>query len=270
MQQYFLAAILTIFVIINSWISNFVFDFNFTAIIKQAIVNNLENAQEKIDAAIAASLQESKPVYISVSCNLPGIPHPTFLQDPMPLFLSPKYFLDHKKYIISQLYFKLYEGKNKKIYFHVTVLFLDPFFFSSYQTQLKSDHDQKYVSLNNSISIFFFSMQIKQSDGSRTRRRGGSRVLEQGNKTSHGWGTKTKTCTGFQFLSRAGGGERLPRRNHAVGERILSGEPPSLHRYLLGHGEHSLLRRDRGILRRLPHRRARFQRLYFGWLLPLA
>ncbi|XP_042424246.1 pyruvate decarboxylase 1-like [Zingiber officinale] len=56
----------------------------------QAVVNNLEDAQQLLDTAISTALKESKPVYISVSCNLSGIPHPTFSGDPVPFFLSPK------------------------------------------------------------------------------------------------------------------------------------------------------------------------------------
>ncbi|KAK4833405.1 hypothetical protein QYF36_004282 [Acer negundo] len=56
----------------------------------QAVVNNLEDAHEMIDTAISTSLKESKPVYISISCNLPAIPHPTFSREPVPFSLSPK------------------------------------------------------------------------------------------------------------------------------------------------------------------------------------
>ncbi|KAL6646914.1 hypothetical protein ACP70R_015608 [Stipagrostis hirtigluma subsp. patula] len=38
----------------------------------QAVVNNLDDAHEQIDTAIMTALRESKPVYISVSCNLAG------------------------------------------------------------------------------------------------------------------------------------------------------------------------------------------------------
>jgi pyruvate decarboxylase len=54
-------------------------------------VNNLEDAHELIDTAISTALKESKPVYISIGCNLPGIPHPTFARDPVPFFLAPRY-----------------------------------------------------------------------------------------------------------------------------------------------------------------------------------
>ncbi|ONK69178.1 uncharacterized protein A4U43_C05F20150 [Asparagus officinalis] len=43
-----------------------------------------------IDTAISTALKESKPVYISISCNLPAVPHPTFRKEPVPFFLSPK------------------------------------------------------------------------------------------------------------------------------------------------------------------------------------
>lgn len=53
-------------------------------------MTNLEDAHELIDTAISTSLKESKPVYISISCNLPGLPHPTFSREPVPFSLSPK------------------------------------------------------------------------------------------------------------------------------------------------------------------------------------
>ncbi|KAL6292564.1 hypothetical protein ACE6H2_000706 [Prunus campanulata] len=56
----------------------------------QAVVKDLEDAQLQIDEAIAVALKESKPVYISISCNLPAIPHPSFPQEPAPFFLTPK------------------------------------------------------------------------------------------------------------------------------------------------------------------------------------
>ncbi|CAM0145080.1 unnamed protein product [Urochloa decumbens] len=56
----------------------------------QAVVSNLDDAHEQIDRAIATALRESKPVYISISCNLPGMPHPTFSRDPVPYFLAPR------------------------------------------------------------------------------------------------------------------------------------------------------------------------------------
>ncbi|XXG85892.1 hypothetical protein AAC387_Pa11g0897 [Persea americana] len=56
----------------------------------QAVVNNLEDAHDQIDTAISTALKESKPVYISISCNLPGIPHSTFCREPVPFSLAPK------------------------------------------------------------------------------------------------------------------------------------------------------------------------------------
>ncbi|KAG0481161.1 hypothetical protein HPP92_012019 [Vanilla planifolia] len=56
----------------------------------QAVVNHLEDAHDLIDTAVSTALKESKPVYISISCNLPGIPHPTFSHEPVPFYLSPR------------------------------------------------------------------------------------------------------------------------------------------------------------------------------------
>ncbi|EEF47752.1 pyruvate decarboxylase 1 [Ricinus communis] len=56
----------------------------------QAIINDLDNAQEQIDKAITICLQESKPVYISISCNLVAIPHPSFIHKPIPLVFTTK------------------------------------------------------------------------------------------------------------------------------------------------------------------------------------
>ncbi|CAH2040741.1 unnamed protein product [Thlaspi arvense] len=56
----------------------------------QAVVNNLEDAHELIDTAISTALKESKPVYISISCNLVAIPHPTFSREPVTFSLAPK------------------------------------------------------------------------------------------------------------------------------------------------------------------------------------
>ncbi|PWA43533.1 thiamine pyrophosphate (TPP)-dependent enzyme [Artemisia annua] len=56
----------------------------------QVVVNNLEDAHEQIDTAISTALKESKPVYISIGCNLAAIPHPSFSREPIPFSLSPK------------------------------------------------------------------------------------------------------------------------------------------------------------------------------------
>ncbi|XP_044493251.1 pyruvate decarboxylase 2-like [Mangifera indica] len=56
----------------------------------QAVVNHLEDAHELIDTAISTALKESKPVYISISCNLAGLSHPTFRREQVPFALSPK------------------------------------------------------------------------------------------------------------------------------------------------------------------------------------
>ncbi|XP_010482907.1 PREDICTED: pyruvate decarboxylase 2 isoform X2 [Camelina sativa] len=56
----------------------------------QAVINNLEESHELIDTAISTALKESKPVYISISCNLPAIPLPTFSRHPVPFMLPPR------------------------------------------------------------------------------------------------------------------------------------------------------------------------------------
>ncbi|CAE6162627.1 unnamed protein product [Arabidopsis arenosa] len=56
----------------------------------QAVVNNLEDAHEQIDTAISTALKESKPAYISISCNLAAIPHHTFSRAPVPFSLAPR------------------------------------------------------------------------------------------------------------------------------------------------------------------------------------
>lgn len=44
----------------------------------------------QVDFAIAEALRQQKPVYISISCNLPGLPYPTFDEVPVPFAISPK------------------------------------------------------------------------------------------------------------------------------------------------------------------------------------
>ncbi|XP_022978120.1 pyruvate decarboxylase 1-like [Cucurbita maxima] len=57
----------------------------------QAVINNLEDAQWEIDTAISKCLEQSKPVYISISCNLAAIPHPSFsMKQFLPLSISSK------------------------------------------------------------------------------------------------------------------------------------------------------------------------------------
>ncbi|XP_027191883.1 pyruvate decarboxylase 1-like [Cicer arietinum] len=56
----------------------------------QAVINHLEDAREKIDTAIAISLRESKPVYISIACNLSTIAHPSFIHHSIPIYLTPR------------------------------------------------------------------------------------------------------------------------------------------------------------------------------------
>jgi len=57
---------------------------------EQVVIKSLDTAHELIDRAIAAALRNSKPVYISVACNLAGLHHPSFAKAPVPYALSPK------------------------------------------------------------------------------------------------------------------------------------------------------------------------------------
>ncbi|XP_024400201.1 pyruvate decarboxylase 2 isoform X2 [Physcomitrium patens] len=50
----------------------------------QAVINCLDDAHQLVDRAISTCLLESKPVYISVSCNLAGIEHPSFTHSTIP------------------------------------------------------------------------------------------------------------------------------------------------------------------------------------------
>ncbi|CAM6067747.1 unnamed protein product [Sphagnum tenellum] len=54
----------------------------------QVVIQHLDGAQELIDRAISSAISESKPVYISVCCNLPNLPHPSFSTDPIPFAVT--------------------------------------------------------------------------------------------------------------------------------------------------------------------------------------
>jgi pyruvate decarboxylase len=48
----------------------------------------LDDAHELVDKAISTSIAQSKPVYISISCNLAAIPHPNFKSVPLPYSMT--------------------------------------------------------------------------------------------------------------------------------------------------------------------------------------
>ncbi|CAK0787699.1 hypothetical protein CVIRNUC_010921 [Coccomyxa viridis] len=57
---------------------------------KAVTIRNLSTANELVDTAIAAAMQEKKPVLIQVCCNLATMTHPLFDKQPVPYALSPK------------------------------------------------------------------------------------------------------------------------------------------------------------------------------------
>eukprot|EP00850_Spirogloea_muscicola_P023073 SM000327S12477 [mRNA] locus=s327:9570:12933:+ [translate_table: standard] len=56
----------------------------------QVVISNLEDAHAQVDHAIAVAVKESKPVYISVSCNIAGLSHPSFRTQPVPYALTKR------------------------------------------------------------------------------------------------------------------------------------------------------------------------------------
>eukprot|EP00850_Spirogloea_muscicola_P012585 SM000082S22827 [mRNA] locus=s82:82324:89962:- [translate_table: standard] len=56
----------------------------------QVVISNLEDAHAQVDHAIAVAVKESKPVYISVSCNIAGLPHASFRTQPVPYALTKR------------------------------------------------------------------------------------------------------------------------------------------------------------------------------------
>lgn len=54
----------------------------------QIVIQNLDDAHELLDRAISTALNKSKPVYVSVSCNLPSLPHPSFKISPIPYSIT--------------------------------------------------------------------------------------------------------------------------------------------------------------------------------------
>ena len=55
----------------------------------QVVIQNVEEGHALIDRAVANAMRMSKPVYISICCNLAGATHPTF-ESTVPFALSPK------------------------------------------------------------------------------------------------------------------------------------------------------------------------------------
>eukprot|EP00891_Asterochloris_glomerata_P007803 jgi/Astpho2/7803/Aster-06094 len=56
----------------------------------QVIIQNVEQGHALIDRAVANAMRQSKPVYISICCNLAGLSHPTFETPTVPFSLFPR------------------------------------------------------------------------------------------------------------------------------------------------------------------------------------
>ena len=56
----------------------------------QVIIQNVEDGHALIDRAVANAMRQSKPVYISICCNLAGLSHPTFETPTVPFSLFPR------------------------------------------------------------------------------------------------------------------------------------------------------------------------------------
>ncbi|KAL3161234.1 Pyruvate decarboxylase 1 [Trebouxia sp. C0009 RCD-2024] len=59
-------------------------------IVLQTQIVHIEDAYGLMDSAVAAAMRNSKPVYISICCNMAGEVHPSFGGDPVPFALTPK------------------------------------------------------------------------------------------------------------------------------------------------------------------------------------
>ncbi|KAK9806019.1 hypothetical protein WJX73_005930 [Symbiochloris irregularis] len=56
----------------------------------QTEIFNLDDARLEVDHTIASAVRESKPVYLSICCNLAHIPHPSFSTSPVPYAIAYK------------------------------------------------------------------------------------------------------------------------------------------------------------------------------------
>lgn len=52
------------------------------------VIQSLDDAHELVDKAISTAISQSKPVYISISCNVAAIPHPNFKSVPLPYSMT--------------------------------------------------------------------------------------------------------------------------------------------------------------------------------------
>ncbi|KAG0626685.1 hypothetical protein M758_2G143800 [Ceratodon purpureus] len=69
----------------------------------QYVIQNLDDAHELVDRAICTAISKSKPVYLSVSCNLPSLPHPSFKASPIPYGITQRCHHQGSLYGIGEL-----------------------------------------------------------------------------------------------------------------------------------------------------------------------
>lgn len=71
---------------------------NLTSVsLMQTQIIHLEDAYGLLDDAVAAAMRNSKPVYISICCNLAGEAHPSFAGKSFYTFLCTELLLQHSR-----------------------------------------------------------------------------------------------------------------------------------------------------------------------------
>lgn len=71
----------------------------------QFVIQNLDDAQELLDRAISTAIHKSKPVYLSISCNLPSLPHPSFKASPIPYTITQQCNSSHHPHRYANINF---------------------------------------------------------------------------------------------------------------------------------------------------------------------
>lgn len=94
-------------------------------IMLQTVVSNLDDALGLVGIAISTALERSKPVYVSIACNFPGILHPTFAIELVTFYLASKYVVSCSLHTFSTLrlnnYFFSILAKECAVYYAVVL-----------------------------------------------------------------------------------------------------------------------------------------------------